>query len=433
MRVFGTSFGLALVALGSAGAAGAQQPTATVIAVPPLATPSDAKVGKTTTRGLAWEATQLIAADLQQSSEAYPLAPDPKDFYSYPEVTAPNFHRWKSKGAKLLLTGFVQARSDGRLSIGCYVYDVDKGREVARKGFVVGPSDWRRAAHKCSGLAYSAVTGSPGVFDTRLAYVAESGLGGERTKRIAVMDADGSNHAYVTQGSSFAITPRLAPDGNTLVFVSFDGGTPHLELADVASGKRQPLLSGGGISFSPGFSADGTKIAFTMMQGGNADVWWVGSAGGVPKRLTTSPGIDTGASWSPDSSLILFESDRSGLPQLYVMRADGSDQRRISFGGGTYSAPEWSPDGKYIAFTKTVNAVRRIGVMDADGTNETMLTSGPNDDSARWAPSSRELIFQRTGADGRNGLFRVSLKGEEPRQMAVPQDGSDPDWSGTKD
>ena len=70
------------------------------------------------------------------------------------------------KGAKALVTGFVQSRSDGRMTVGCYVYDVDKGRELARKGFVVAPSDWRRAAHKCSGLAYTAVTGAPGMFDT---------------------------------------------------------------------------------------------------------------------------------------------------------------------------------------------------------------------------------------------------------------------------
>ena len=91
-----------------------------------------------------------------------PLPPSQKDFYSYPEVTAPTFSKWRAAGAKMLITGFVQARSDDRVTFGCYVYDVDKGREVGRKGFVVGPGEWRRAAHKCSGLAYTAVTGAPG-------------------------------------------------------------------------------------------------------------------------------------------------------------------------------------------------------------------------------------------------------------------------------
>ena len=69
--------------------------------------------------------------------------------------------------------------------MGCYVHDVAAGRELARQGFAVASSDWRRAAHKCSGLAYQAITGAPGMFDTRIAYVAESGVGDARTRREA--------------------------------------------------------------------------------------------------------------------------------------------------------------------------------------------------------------------------------------------------------
>ncbi len=38
-----------------------------------------------------------------------PIAPDQKDFYSYPEVTAPTYSKWRARRAKLLVTGFVQA------------------------------------------------------------------------------------------------------------------------------------------------------------------------------------------------------------------------------------------------------------------------------------------------------------------------------------
>ena len=67
--------------------------------------------------------------------------------------------------------------------------------------------------------------------------------------------------------------------------------------------------------------------------------------------------------------------------------------------------------------------------MKVDGTSERLLTAGPGDEAPSWAASSREILFQRSGA-GRNGLYRVALDGSEPRQMTIPQDGSDPDWSG---
>lgn len=407
-------------------------PAATVIAIPPLTSPDGGTRGNEML-AVGWQVTQQIELDLRQTSEVMPLQPNRDDYYSYPEVTAPTFSKWRSAGAKALVTGFVQSRSDGRLTVGCYVYDLDKGRELARKGFAIAPSDWRRAAHKCSGLAYTAITGAPGIFDTRIAYVAESGIGDGRVRRVAVMDSDGYNHRYVTSGSSIVLTPRLSPNASQLAYVSFASGKPSVRIVSLDSSQERPLVPNDAISFAPRYSPDGSRILFSMMQGANSDIYVVGANGGMPQRLTTSPGVDTDASFSPDGSRIVFESDRSGSQQLYVMNADGSGERRISFGGGWYAAPEWSPDGEWIAFTRRAQDGRRIGIVKPDGSGERVLTTGPADEGPSWAPSSRELIFQRAGAAGRSGLFRVTLDGSAARAVTIPQDGSDPDWSGVMD
>lgn len=420
-------------ALAGSNAQAQNAPAATVIAIPPLTTPDSGARGNELL-ALGWEATQLIAADLRQTSELMPLPPRQKDYYSYPEVTAPNFPKWRSAGAKALVTGFVQSRSDGRLTFGCYVYDVEQGRELGRKGFIVSKNDWRRAAHKCSGMAYKGVTGSPGLFDTRIAYVAEGGVGAGLTKRIAVMDSDGTNHSYVTAGDSIVLTPRLSPGAERLAFVSFGGGVPQVRIVDLATNNQRPLTPIGSVGFAPRWSPDGNRIAFSMMQGGNADIYVVGANGGVPQRLTYSPGIDTDPSFSPDGTQIVFESDRGGSQQLYVMNANGSAPRRLSFGNsGAYASPDWSPDGKLIAFTLRTAGARRIGVMAADGSGEKLLTNGPADEGPSWAASGREILFQRTDAAGRSGIYRQSLDGSAARQMSIPQGGSDPDWSGVMD
>ena len=410
----------------------AQQPAISVVAIPPMTTPDTGGKGSQSL-GIAWQATQMIATDLRSTSELMPLPPNQKDFYSYPEVTAPTFSKWRSAGAKTLVTGFVQSRADGRLTFGCYVYDVDKGRELARKGFVVGGDDWRRAAHKCSGLAYTAVTGAPGVFDTRITYVAETGSGDAKVKRVAIMDSDGFDHRYLTSGDSIVLTPRLSPKGAQVAYVTFAGGKPAVRVLDIGSGAPRPLIVSDAISFAPRFSPDGNRIAFSMMLGANSDIYVIGANGGFPQRLTTAPGIDTDPSFSPDGTKIVFESDRSGTPQLYVMEADGSKQRRLTFGGGWYAAPDWSPDGQWIAFTRRGADGRRIGIIAADGSGEKLLTTGPGDDGASWAPSSRDIVFQRTDAVRRNQIYRVSIDGTEPRKIEIPQDGADPDWSGVMD
>ena len=51
------------------------------------------------------------------------------------------------------------------------------------------------------------------MFDTRIAYVAESGVGDARVRRIAVMDSDGFDHRYLTAGETMVLTPRLSPNG----------------------------------------------------------------------------------------------------------------------------------------------------------------------------------------------------------------------------
>jgi TolB protein len=433
----GFRFHVAIAAALTVTAAGAAAqpagtPAATVVAIPPITTPDSGSKGNEML-AIGWQATQLIAADLRQTSELMPLPPNQKDYYSFPEVTAPNFPKWRSAGAKALVTGFVQSRPDGRLTFGCYVYDVEKGRELGRKGFVVSADDWRRAAHKCSGVAYQALTGAPGVFDSRIAYVAESGAGSARVKRIAVMDSDGSNHRYISAGDSFVLTPRLSPSGERIAFVGFSGGIPQVKIANLAGGNARPLLATDAMSFAPRFAPDGQRIAFSMMLGANSDIYVAGADGGFPQRLTTSPGIDTDPSYSPDGSKIVFESDRGGSQQLYVMDSNGANERRLTFGPGAYAAPDWSPDGKWIAFTQRVGGARRIGVIRPDGSDEHMLTNGPADEGPSWAASSRELLFQRSVAAGGSALYRVALDGSAPRQLSIPQGGSDPDWSGAMD
>ena len=434
MRLIRVGMFALLAALGATAVAAVQAgaPAATVIAIPPLTSPDSGTKGNQSL-AIAWQATQLIETDLRQTSELMPLKPNQKDYYSYPEVTAPTFSKWRDRGAKALITGFVQQRSDGRLTVGCYVYDVDKGRELGRIGFVATPSDLRRAAHKCSGLAYQSITGAPGMFDTKIAYVAETGPSEVRVKRIAIMDSDGYNHSYVTSGGTGVLTPRLSPNASKLAYVSFQGGVPQVRVSDLASNQQHPLLSGNAMSFAPRFSPDGSKIVFSMMLGPNTDIYIVGANGGPARRLTTSPGIDTDPSFSPDGSKIVFESDRSGSQQLYVMNADGSDERRITFSVAAYSTPEWSPDGKSIAFTWRSGDTRRIGIIAPEGTGERLLTNGPGDEAPSWAASSQELVFQHAEANGRPGIYRVSLDGSAPRKMTIPQDGSDPDWSGTVD
>ena len=92
-----------------------------------------------------------------------------------------------------------------------------------RQGYVVQPRDWRRAAHRCADSIYSRLTGEGAYFDTRIVYVSETGPARRRIKRLAIMDYDGANHRFLTNGQYTVLTPRFAPDQRTITFMTYQG------------------------------------------------------------------------------------------------------------------------------------------------------------------------------------------------------------------
>ncbi len=400
-----------------------------VIAVPVMPTPQSAPTPAGTTEALGRQVAEVVAADLRGSGLFKPVGPGGVRAVAYPEVTAPAFDYWPSVGAVALVQGFVQANADGKLTVGCYLYDVALKSELTRQGYVVEPRDWRRAAHKCADAIYARLSGESPFFDSRIAYIAESGPKDRRVKRLAIMDSDGANHRFLTNGQSTVLTPRFSPDYKQIVYMSYVENRPRIYIYDIGTGRQRIVTESANQTFAPRFSPDGRWILYSMAVGGNTDVYRVSSNGGPSQRLTNAPGIDVGGSYSPDGRRIVFESDRSGSQQLYVMNADGSDQRRISFGGGRYATPEWSPRGDLIAFTKIAGNFR-IGVMTPDGGGERLLTNSWQDEAPTWSPNGRVIQFFRTsqGRGGRSQVWQVDLTGVNERRIPTPLDGSDPTW-----
>ncbi|WP_439539818.1 Tol-Pal system beta propeller repeat protein TolB [Sphingomonas sp.] len=399
------------------------------IIVPPMPTQQVVSTPAGSTDALGRQVAQIITDNLRNTGLFKPLGPTGVRAIPVSEVSAPDFGYWRGATAQALVQGFVRANGDGNLTVGCYLYDVALGTELAREGFIVRPADWRRAAHKCSDTIYTRLTGEGPYFDSRVIYVSETGPKNRRIKRLAIMDQDGANHRFLTNGQSIVLTPRFSPDERRIAYMSYQNDKPSLYVYDLSNGTQRLLVTNVSLAFAPRFSPDGRWILFTMSVAGNADVYRIAASGGTPQRLTTAPGIDTGGSYSPDGSKIVFESDRSGSQQLYVMNADGSNQQRISFGGGRYATPAWSPRGDLIAFTRMGGGFR-IGVMSPSGGGEKLLTDAWGDEGPSWSPNGRVLLFSRgaQGPSGKSDIWSVDLTGSTSRRIPTQLDGSDPSW-----
>ena len=380
------------------------------------------------TGALGVELSRVIFNDLRNNGLFRPVGPDSLPRPAYQQITAPAFATWQGRSAEMLVHGYVRAGAGGQLTVGCYLYDVQLQQQLVREGWVVAPTDWRRAAHKCADLVYSRLSGESPFFDSKIAYIAETGPKDKRVKRLAIMDSDGANHRFITSGQSTALTPRYSPDYSRIAYVSYLNGYARIFVYDIGTGRQTLVTESQNPTFAPRWSPDGRTILYSMAVAGNTDIYSVPAAGGTPRRLTDAPGIDVGGSYSPDGSQVVFESDRSGSQQIYVMNADGSGQRRSSFFGGRAATPEWSPRGDQIAFTHIVGDLR-VAVMNPSGGGMRHLTDSWQDEAPTWSPNGRIVQFFRTARNsGETSIWQVDLTGRNERRLPTPVGASDPAW-----
>jgi TolB protein len=380
------------------------------------------------------EISGIITADLKRSGLFAPI--DKAAFVekvSNPDV-APRFADWKVINAQALVTGRITKQPDGRLRAEFRLWDTFAGQQLIGEQYFANPANMRRIGHIIADKIYERLTGEKGYFDTRIVFIDESGPKTKRVKRLAIMDQDGANLRYLSNGRSLVLTPRFSPNRQEITYMSYESGQPQVYLLQIETGQRELVGNFPGMTFAPRFSPDGQRVIMSLLRDdGNSNIFTMDLRSRTTTRLTSDDSIDTSPSYSPDGKQITFTSDRgggSGRSQIYVMNADGSNQHRISFGNGVYSTPVWSPRGDLIAFTKQTGGEFQIGVMHTDGSGERILTSAFQEEGPTWAPNGRVLMFfsRAAGAQGAK-LHTIDLTGRNEQEIPTPHFASDPAWS----
>ncbi len=385
-----------------------------------------------TAAGYAQDITRVIAQDLVGTGlfREIPQTAFITDVTNFPAPV--QYTDWKVINAQALIVGSVSV-SGQDLVVQFQLFDVFANSQFGSGlQFAGSVANWRRMAHKVADTVYSRITGESGYFDSRVAFVSETGPKNERRKRLAVMDYDGENIQYLTDDESIVLAPRFSPDGERVLYTSYISGEPRIHELDIKSLQSRILENTiGTMSFAPRFAPDGQTVVYSLEQSGNTDIHTLNLSTDQSQRLTQAPSIDTAPSFSPDGQRVVFESDRSGSQQLYIMSATGERVQRISFGRGRYGTPVWSPRGDLVAFTKQHRGRFHIGVMRVDGSEERLLTASFLDESPTWSPNGRVIMFAREtqGERGQFSLYTVDISGRNLRPVNTPEGASDPSWS----
>jgi TolB protein len=350
----------------------------------------------------------------------------------------PTFSLWKIINAQYLAN--IELKVDGNvLKVSVVLYDVLSETSAGKLTASGDVRDWRKLAHIVSNNIYERITGEIGYFDTKILYVAvRPRVRGNKIYRLAIMDQDGYDHKYLTDGNTIVLTPRFSPNGKEFSFFSYrekivNGRRVPVSAGvyryDIANQKTELLANFEGMTYAPRYSPDGNFLIFSLSHHGSSSIYTFDLVTRKVTRLTKGKCIDTSPCFSPDGKYIVFNSDRGGTQQLYIMDADGSNIRRLSFSNGRYATPVWSPRGDWIAFTRFGRDGFYIGLIHPDGTGERMLASGYLVEGPTWSPNGRVILFSHQDYSRREKIFSVDVTGYNKHEIQTPQDAIDPEWS----
>lgn len=368
------------------------------------------------------ELNQIVGDDLNRSGQIRLVDPAgaPQSF----DPVQINYGIWRGKGAEAMVVGQVIALSGGRFEVRFRLLDVIKQTQLAGFSYNISAAQWRATAHQIADIVYEKLTGTPGAFSSRIAYVQKQG----KRFELRVADADGQNPRTVVRSDEPVISPMFSPDGTRLAYVSFEDKKPVVYVQSLQDGSRRKTAAFKGSNSAPAWMPDGKRMAVVLTRDETSQIYLINPDGSGTSRLTQGGSINTEPVFSPDGKTVYFTSDRGGSPQIYQVAASGGEPKRVTFSGSYNVSPAISPDGRLLSYIGREEGRFRVMLHELATGQTRVLTDTARDESPSFAPNGQAVLYA-TVQGGRGILGMVSLDGKTRSNLSEPGvDAREPAW-----
>ncbi len=159
----------------------------------------------------------VIAADLDRSGRFRPIGED--SMLQKPTASVDiDFSDWVILNVEAVIIGKVIQTGANAYSVQFQAFDVFTREQLVGYRMPASRGTMRRVAHRAADMIYEKITGIPGVFGTKVAYVTASGSEVDRTYTLVVSDTDGENQFTIMESSDPIMSPAWSPDSRELAF-----------------------------------------------------------------------------------------------------------------------------------------------------------------------------------------------------------------------
>jgi acylaminoacyl-peptidase len=244
------------------------------------------------------------------------------------------------------------------------------------------------------------------------------------------VEANGSELRALLAPGRGARSPRWAPDGKRLAFISSVDGKGQIVVRWMDTGQEAVVTRGERTPGNLAWSPDGKWLAFSMF------------VPDAPKSYANLPEKPEGADWGPPIKYIdqmQYRADgegylERGYSHLFVVPAEGGTPRQLTTGAFDDGSPRWAPDGRTIVFSANRHENAEFDPNDSEIYEVTVGTGavralttrhGPDQDPV-VSPDGKWIAF--TGFDDRlqgyqvTRLYLMDRNGGNVRQLATKLD-----------